>query len=178
MALRKGKKNRDSGSILKDDIIDKKRQEKRVSLSEDTDTTFDESTTIMDHPTSESEEKGLPNAGKMSENFWNHRARPPTLFSTMMRLFCVGVNRDTFQKVKTSQEKYLRNFLSPRTFMDQARIKVNENVRKHYGSTKLLLKLGTLFPSRRNCSMNLRVLIQKVIPKNVSERYLQYQRRV
>ena len=69
MALRKGKKNRDSGSILKDNIMDKKRREKRVSLSEDTDTTFDECTTIMDHPTSESEEKGLTNAGKMSEIF-------------------------------------------------------------------------------------------------------------
>jgi hypothetical protein len=55
MALRKGKKNRDSGSILKDNIMDKKRREKRVSLSEDTDTTFDESTTITDHPTAESE---------------------------------------------------------------------------------------------------------------------------
>ena len=178
MSLRKGRKKRDSANILQDNIMDKKRREKRVSFTQDTDTTFDESATIMDHPMSESEEKGLPNEGKMSKIFWNQRGRPPTLFSTMERLFCVGVNRNTFQKVKTSQENYLRNFLSPRTFRDQARIKVNKNVRKHYGSTRLLLKLETLFRSRRSCSMNIRVLIQKVIPKNVSERYLQYLRKV
>jgi hypothetical protein len=49
--------------------MDKKRREKRVTSPKDTDTTFDESMTIMDHQTSESEEKGLPNAGKMSENY-------------------------------------------------------------------------------------------------------------
>ena len=122
--------------------------------------------------------KVYPMKEKCLKIFWNQRGRPPTLFSTMVRLFCVGVNRNTFQKVKTSQENYLRNFLSPRTFRDQARIKVNKNVRKHYGSTRLLLKLETLFLSRRNCSMNIRVLIRKVIPKNVSERCLQYQRKV
>ena len=131
MSLRKGKKNRDSGSILKDNIMDKKRREKRVPFSEDTDTTFDERTTIMDHQTSESEEKGLPNAGKMSEIVLESSGSSSDTIFNDGETICVGVNRDTFQKVKTSQEKYLRNFLSPRTFMDQARIKVNENVRKH-----------------------------------------------
>jgi hypothetical protein len=131
MSLRKGKMSRDNAGILKDNIMDEKRREKHVSFAKDTDTIFDEGATIMGSQTSESEEKGLSNIGKMSKIFWKHRVRPPTLFSMMMRLFCVGINRDTFQKVKTSHEKCLRNFLSPRTVMDQARIKINVNVRKH-----------------------------------------------
>ncbi len=70
MSLRKGKKNRDSANISQDNIMDKKRRKTVVSYPQDTDTTFDESATIMDHPMSESEEKGIPNEGKISENLF------------------------------------------------------------------------------------------------------------
>ncbi len=69
MSLRKGKKNRDNAGILKDNIMDEKRREKQVSFAEDTDTIFNESATIMGSQTSESEEKGRSNTGKMSKIF-------------------------------------------------------------------------------------------------------------
>ena len=131
MSLRKRKKSRDNAGILKDNIMDEKRREKRVSFTDDKDTIFDESATILGSQTSESEEKGRSNTGKMSEIFLESSGSSSDTIFDEERLFCVGINQDTFQKVKTSQEKCLRNFLSPRTFMDQARIKVNENVRKH-----------------------------------------------
>jgi hypothetical protein len=48
MSLRKGKKSRDDAGISKDNILDKKRQEKLVSFAKVPDTIFDESSTIMD----------------------------------------------------------------------------------------------------------------------------------
>ncbi len=69
MSLRKGKKSRDNAGILKDNIMDEKRREKRVSFTKDKDTILDESATIMGSQTSESEEKGRSNTGKMSKLF-------------------------------------------------------------------------------------------------------------
>ncbi len=103
MSLRKGKKSRDNAGILKDNIMDEKRREKRVSFTEDEDIIFDESATIMGSQASESEEKVDLIQEKCLKIFWNHRVRPPTLFSMIERLFCVGINQDTFQKVKTCQ---------------------------------------------------------------------------
>jgi hypothetical protein len=63
MSLRKGKKSRDDAGISKDNILDKRRQEKRVSFAKGSDTIFDESSTIMDQLESESEEKYKSNSG-------------------------------------------------------------------------------------------------------------------
>jgi hypothetical protein len=55
ISLRKGKKSRDDAGISKDNILDKRRQEKCVYFDKVPDTTFDESSTIMDQLGSESE---------------------------------------------------------------------------------------------------------------------------
>ena len=115
---------------------------------------------------------------KCRKIFWNQRDHPPTLFLMKMRLFCFRIKRNTFLKVNISQEKCLRNFLGPRIVRDLPLLKVNVNVLKHWGSTKLSLKLATWFLFQLSSSTKLQVLIRKVILENVSELYLQSPRKV
>jgi hypothetical protein len=76
MSLRKGRKSRDDAGISKDNIMNKKRQEKRVSFAKVPEAIFDERSTIRGQLESESEEKYHSNSGKMSDEFLESSGSP------------------------------------------------------------------------------------------------------
>ena len=76
MALRKGKKGRDDAGISKDNILGKRRKEKRVTSAKVPKTIFDEGSTIAGPRVSESKEKYQSNSGKMSEDFLESTGSP------------------------------------------------------------------------------------------------------
>jgi hypothetical protein len=71
MSLRKGKKSRDDAGISRSNILDKRRNEKRVSFDKVPEATFDENSTIMAPGTSNRVEKGLSEIGKISNNYFD-----------------------------------------------------------------------------------------------------------
>ena len=143
MALRKGKKGRDDAGISKDNILGKRRKEKRVSFAKVRETIFDERSTIEGPRVSESKEKYQSNSGKMSEDFLESTGSPSDTIFDEDETILLQDETEHLSKGKYKSGKCLRNFLGPRIVRDLPLLKVNVNVLKHWGSTKPLLKLAT-----------------------------------
>ena len=124
--------------------MDKKRREKRVLFSEDTDTTFDESTIIMDHQMSEREEKGLSNTGKMSEIFLELTgSSSDTIFNdgeTILRRNKSG----HFSKGKNKSGKIPPKFSEPQNLHGSSPDKGQRKRQKALGKHKAIAKVADL----------------------------------
>ncbi len=132
MLLRKGKKSRDGAGISKDNILGKRRQEKRVSFAKVPEAIFDERSTTMGQLESESEEKYQSSSGKMSDKFLESSGSPSDTILNEDETILLRNKKDRFSQGNISQEICLRNFLGHRIVRDLALLKANVNVQKHW----------------------------------------------
>ena len=144
MALRKGKKGRDGAGISKDNILGKRRKEKRVTFAKVPETIFDEGSTIAGPRVSESKEKYQSNSGKMSEDFLESTGSPSDTIFDEDETILLQDKTEHLSKGKYKSGKMPPKFSGSQNRQGSTSAKGERKRAKALGKHKAIAKVGDL----------------------------------
>ena len=144
MALRKGKKGRDDAGISKDNILGKRRKEKRVTFAKVPETIFDEGSTIAGPRVSESKEKYQSNSGKMSEDFLRSTGSPSDTIFDEDETILLQDKTEHLSKGKYKSGKMPPKFSGSQNRQGSTSAKGERKRAKALGKHKAIAKVGDL----------------------------------